>query len=85
MGKLLSTINKTSFWICLTFAIIFGIAGFLVPPMGVIDGSVLMFIGVLFLFATLGTVIVSIEKGSDVTVKKGDFEVTVNNDDNEQD
>lgn len=36
------------------FAIIFGIAGFCVPPLAVIDSSVLYFTGQLFLFvATL--------------------------------
>lgn len=79
MRSIFANINKTSFWVCLSFSILFGAAGFIVPPTGVIDGSVLMLIGVLFLFATLGTVIVSVEKGSDVSIKKGDMEVNINN------
>lgn len=50
MNKLKSRLAVASF-IC---AIIFGVAGFCVPPISVIDSSVLYFTGQLFLFvATL--------------------------------
>ena len=36
------------FWICLIVSIGLIVAGFCVPPMGIIDGSVLTAVGILF-------------------------------------
>lgn len=48
--------HKITFAICLVTSIVMLVAGFLVPPRGVIDGSVLTGVGELFAFATLATV-----------------------------
>lgn len=42
------------FVVCLLTAVVLGVAGFLIPPYGVIDGSVLSLVGELFAFAALG-------------------------------
>lgn len=42
------------FAVCLIAAVLLLIAGFLTPPMGVIDGSVISAVGELFGFAALG-------------------------------
>lgn len=73
-------INKIAYWICLILSIGLIIGGFLVPPLGLIDASVLTAVGELFGFAALGTGITAIERGYDVTVKKGDAEITISDD-----
>ena len=50
---------------------------FFVPPLGVIDGSVLAATGELFAFSGLWVGIIAIEKGYDATLKKGDYELTL--------
>lgn len=56
------------------------VAGFCVPPTGVIDGSVLKAIGILFLFAALAVGAHAIELGYDLKVSKGDTSVEIHND-----
>lgn len=79
--QIYQNINHWGFWICLIFSIALIVGSFFVPPMGVIDGTVLAGVGELFGFATLETVIQAIKKGSDVTVSHGSTSVTVNNPD----
>lgn len=55
-----------------TAAIALIVAGFLVPPTGVIDPSVLTAVGELFAFATLAQVPAMLESGHKVKVQKGD-------------
>lgn len=42
------------FVVCLLTAVVLIVAGFLIPPYGVVDGSVLSAVGELFAFAALG-------------------------------
>ena len=53
------------------------VASWFVPPMGIIDGSVLAGTGEIFAFAALGTVIKAIDKGIDATITKGDTSITI--------
>ena len=66
-----STVGNPVFWV--SFALCAGliVAGFLVPPMGVVDGSVLTAVGELFAFPTLWTVWHAIERGIDARVRHG--------------
>ena len=73
--------NHWAFWVCLIFSIGLILGSFFVPPMGVIDGSILAGVGELFGFATLATVIEAIKKGSDVTISHGSTTVGINNPD----
>lgn len=72
-----ATLKNPAFWVCLTLSIILGIAGFIVPPMGNIDGSVLTYVGIMFAFAALGEVHVAIKKGMDARVRHGKIELAV--------
>ena len=54
------------FWVCLISSVGLCIAGFAVPPMGVIDGSVLTAVGMLFGFATLGQLPVIIKTAGNI-------------------
>lgn len=74
-------LSKPAFWSCLVVSIGLLIGSWFTPPQGVIDSSVLAATGELFSFATLAVVADAIGKGSDVSIKKGDTEVTFNNPD----
>lgn len=73
--------NKWVFWICLGVSISLILVAFFVPPTAQIDGSVLGAVGELFAFPALGSVLMAIEKGSDVRLKKGEYEIHVDNPD----
>lgn len=53
------------------------IASFIVPPMGVIEPSVLGAVGEIFGFAALGTVIKAIDKGVDAQIQHNNTSITV--------
>ncbi|MBR0335146.1 MAG: hypothetical protein IIX13_09455 [Bacteroidales bacterium] len=62
------------------------IGGFLTPPMGVIDGSVLTAAGILFAFAALWvTAHAVIEEGKVGKLKRGNTEIEITDTDNKDD
>ena len=72
----------------LTFAIslLLIIGGFLLPPMGIIDGSVLTAVGELLMFgvlAQLPDIIDAAKNGKSIKVTKGDFTAEVSSSENE--
>lgn len=75
--KLLKTMNRKVFWVCLVVSLILIVGGFFVPPLGVIDGSVLTAVGELLGFSALNVLMLGLNKGTDITVRKGDLEVEV--------
>lgn len=72
-----ATVCNFGFWLFGIIALALGIIGFFMPPKGAIDGSVLIFGGLMFAFATLFMVDRAIEKGLDAKVKHGETEVTI--------
>lgn len=58
-------------------ALVLIFTSFFIPPMGVIDGSVLAATGEIFAFAALGTVIKAIDKGVDAQVQHNNTTITV--------
>lgn len=72
-----ATVCNFGFWLFGVIALALGIIGFFMPPKGAIDGSVLIFGGLMFAFATLFMVDRAIEKGLDAKVKHGETEVTI--------
>ena len=70
------------FWIFLGISACLMIASWFVPPMGVIDSSVLAAIGELQGFAALGVGFECIFAGMDVTLQKGDTTINVSRNDN---
>lgn len=77
--------DKVVFWLCLFTSIILLTMSFLIPPTGQIDPSVLAAVGEIFGFASLAVVIKAIGKGSDVTLHKGDIDISLNNPDKDED
>lgn len=63
------------FWVCLIATIALLVGGFIVPPTGVVDGSVLTAVAVLFGFATLAQIPVIIEVAGYVKMTKGDMTI----------
>ena len=63
------------FWICLLVSIGLIVAGFCVHPMGIIDGSVLTAVGILFGFASLAQIPIIIEVAGYVKMTKGDMTI----------
>ena len=53
------------------------IASFFVPPLGVIDGSILAAVGELEALGVLWIVLRAVEKGTGASFKKGDVEVDI--------
>lgn len=72
---------KIWFSITTATALILVVVGFIIPPMGVIDGSVLTAVGELMGFAALAQVPPLIKKGADVSIHHGSTSITVNNPD----
>lgn len=62
-----------SFWICLSVSIILIVVGFILPPRGVIDGSVLTAAGEMLGFAVLGMLpkILSKAKNAKISTPSG--------------
>ena len=82
--KVVKTDGTKSFWLSrFTFAICFFVSvglvvgGFFVPPMGVIDGSVLTAVGELLLFPTLLYGFRALELGCKVKFQKGETSIEV--------
>lgn len=73
-------VNNRWFWVFAITSILLIVVSFLIPPTGVVDASVLAAVGELFGFASLGTVIKSIDKGVDARLSKGDISVEISND-----
>lgn len=72
-----------TFYITLTTSIILIIGGFICPPMGIIDSSVLTAVGLLLAFATLAqvpTLIEATKNGQRIRLSKGDFSAEVSSD-----
>ena len=72
-----ATVRNAAFWVCLCLSIGLIVGGFLVPPTGKIDGSVLTGVGELFAFATLEVVAAAIHNGTDAKIKHNNTEVTI--------
>ena len=69
--------------VCFIISVALLIAGVLLPPMGVIDGSVLTAVGELLLFPVVIYGFRAIELGMEEKIQKGDTTVEINKDDDE--
>lgn len=70
---------RVVFAVALLISVALMIAGFLVPPQGVIDGSVLKASGILFGFAALASGMHAVELGYDLKLAKGDASIEMSN------
>lgn len=62
-------------------AVVLIVVSFFVPPLGIIDGSVLAAIGELFAFASLFMIWESVDLGMDAKITHGDTKIELSNDD----
>ena len=83
--KNLTKSHKIAFWVCLGISTALLVSSFIIPPTGVIDPSVLRGVGEIFAFSVLYVVIEALNKGTDVTLQKGDVNLHLNNPDKDED
>ena len=72
------------FYLSLAISLLLIIGGFLLPPMGIIDGSVLTAVGELLMFGVLAQVphlLDAAKNGKSVKISKGDFSAEVSSSD----
>ena len=72
------------FYLTLAISLLLIIGGFLLPPMGIIAGSVLTAVGELLMFGVLAQVLALIDaakNGKSVKISKGDFTAEVTSSD----
>ena len=67
--------------VCFIISVLLIIVGFLLPPTGAIDGSVLTAVGELLLFPVVIYGFRAIELGLEVKIQKGDTTVEIHKDD----
>lgn len=81
MKKILDIFKEAKLgWIYSFVSIGMIIASFVVPPLGIVDNSVLLAVGEIFAFAALSKItdiIKSIQDGKSLTLKHGNTEVTI--------
>ena len=80
MSEKEATKKGIAFWLTLCTSIGLIVAGFCVPPTGVIDGSVLKGVGILLGFATLAQIPVIIEVAGYFRMTKGDIVIEASKD-----
>lgn len=69
--KIKAKIHTIAFWVCLCTSIGLIVGGFFVPPLGVIDGSVITAVGELLGFATIAMIPTLGNKTTKVTTRSG--------------
>lgn len=76
-----------TFYVNLVISILLIVGGFLVPPVGIIDGSVLTAVGELLMFGVLAQIpkiLNAVRNGKSIKVSKGDFSVDVTGETNQE-
>ena len=76
--KYFSKTDKITFYICLFVSIFLLVFSFFTPPKFIIDKSVIIACSELWAFAALGVAIYGVHRGSDIHVKRGETEVSLN-------
>lgn len=69
--------HRVAFWISFIVSLVLIISGFIVPPTGVLDSSLLIGIGEIFAFAALGAGIKAIEDGKEVEIHHKETNITI--------
>ena len=65
------------FYLNLIVSIVLMVGGFLIPPMGIIDDSVLKAVGLLLMFTIVDKIPEVIKAGKSVKIQKGDFSAEI--------
>ena len=69
-------IRMSTFSVTLGISIVLMVGGFIVPPTGIIDGSVITSVGLLLLYAVIAQIPVimkAVRDGQTIRIQKGDF------------
>lgn len=82
--KYFSKTDRISFYVCLFVSIFLLLFAFFTPPKFIIDQSVIIACSELWAFAALGVAVHAVHKGSDIHLKRGETEMTVNVPDEEE-
>lgn len=69
--------KSPAYWVCTILSVILLVTSFILPPVGVIDNSVLTAAGILFGFAALGVLDHSLATGKVGKVTKGDTTISI--------
>lgn len=77
--------SNVFFWLFSIIGVILIVAAFLLPPLSVIDNSVLIAVGEINGFIALGVVIKAIDNGGSATFQHNNTSVTITNDEKEED
>ena len=75
--------HKNVFLICLIVALGLIITSFFIPPLAVVDGSVIASVGEIFAFAALGEVGAAIERGHSASITHGNTTIELKKDEEE--
>lgn len=73
-----------TFYFNLVVSVLLIIGGFLVPPVGIIDGSVLTAVGLLLMFSVIEKIPEAIKAGKSVKISKGDLTISATSDATQQ-
>lgn len=76
--------HKRVFLICLIVALGLIITSFFIPPLALIDGSILAAVGEIFAFAALGEVVAAVERGHSASISHGSTTIEIKKDDEEE-
>ena len=77
--------NNTFFWVFSIIGLLLIIIAFFIPPTAYIEQSVLIAVGEINGFIALGAVIKAIDKGRSASIKHNGTEVTITNNDEQED
>ena len=67
------------FYITFALSVLLIVSGFLIPPTGIIDGSVLTAVGELLMFSVIARIPEAIKAGKSVKIQKGDSSIEIDN------
>ena len=79
------TLKNIGFIITYGISLILLVASFILPPMGIIDDSVLKAVAEIFAFAGLLTVVRAIDKKMGIEFHKGDMSLEISDSDDDED
>ena len=75
--------NNTFFWVFSIIGVILIVAAFMLPPLSVIDNSVLIAVGEINGFIALGAIIKAIDKGESATFTHNNTSITISKEEDE--
>ena len=77
--------HKDVFLVCLITSVGLIITSFFIPPLAVVDGSVLAAVGELFGFAALGEVAAAVERGHTASISHGNTTIEIKKEEEDED